>query len=263
MKTCIAIALVVMILAADVRAAGFVHNENFTIVTPAQASQQESDRYAAALLDKAERYRREIALEWLGEELPPSVGRTIVNVTFSSGPDQGLTWAKDHPDRKYHTLYLAGSPAQDLDRLLAHEMVHVILATRYPHPNRLPTWLEEGIACRYDSDKRQAVRHRIIKWLAHTGNWSPLRQVLDGANISASDQESYAVCVTLTDMLLARGGKQTLLAFGQSGLQLGWDRALSQHYGIKDVAELQSHWQQWTTRLANELPAAETPIAQR
>ena len=248
MKWLPTIVLASIFLAPTAEAAGFVHNENFTVFTPAQPSQQAADEYATALLEKAEHYRKQIAIEWLGEELPPSIGQTIVNVSFSARRDQGHTWAKDQPNRKYHTLYLVGSPTQDLDSLLAHEMVHVVLATRYPHPERLPAWLEEGIACRYDNRERRATRERIVKWLERTANWPQLLTVLDEPNISSHDQSAYAVCATLTDMLLARSGKETLIKFGQTGQQLGWDRALRQHYGIHDVGQLQADWQLWVTR---------------
>lgn len=238
----------VLLSAANLKAAGFVHNENFTVFTPAQASQQETDAFARTLLESAERYRKLIALEWLGEELPPSVGQTIVNVSFAAEPDRGLTWVKDRPDRKYHTLYLVASPSRGVDDLLAHEMVHVVLATRYPHPGRLPAWLEEGIASRYDGPQRQATRKQIVQWFARTNSWPRVAALLNESNISSQDQSAYTVCATLTDMLLSRGDKQTLLDFGQSAAQLGWDGALQKHYNIPNVSQLQSEWQSWVSR---------------
>ena len=58
-------------------------------------------------MQKAEQYRREIALAWLGEELPPTSGPTIINVRFEDEANRGLTWAKEcylpspkRPERK-------------------------------------------------------------------------------------------------------------------------------------------------------------------
>lgn len=239
--------LVVAVVTANLEAAGFVHNENFTVFTPAQASQQEADAFAATLLEKAERYRKEIALEWLGEELPPSIGQTIVNVSFSDRREHGLTWAKDNPERKFHTLYLVATPTGEVDSLLAHEMVHVVLATRYPHPDRLPAWLEEGIACRYDDASRKATRKQITNWFVRTENWPRLQTLLTQHNVSSQDQAAYAVSASLTEMLLSLGNRQTLLEFGQSADRLGCNAALKRHYGIQDVAQLQTDWQRWLT----------------
>src|SRR5438067_554538 len=79
----------------DLDAAGFVHSPNFVVFTPAAGTPQVAEQFARAVLDRAEEYRKRIAIEWLGEELPPSVGQVMVNVSFSDRPDSGLTWAKD------------------------------------------------------------------------------------------------------------------------------------------------------------------------
>ena len=80
--------------------AGFVYNENFTVFTPSEPSPQAGQKFAERVLARAERYRKAIATEWLGDELPPSVGRTIISVCFSESKERGLTWAKDNPRRK-------------------------------------------------------------------------------------------------------------------------------------------------------------------
>src|SRR3990172_1787592 len=233
-------------LTPPMHGAGFVFNDNFTVLTPAVPSQQAADVYAAGLLQKAERYRKQVALEWLGEELPPSVGKAIINISYGVS-QSALTWAKDRPDRKFHTVYLSGSVGQDFDALLAHEMVHVVLATRYPHPNRLAPWLEEGIASRYDDQERKATRDRIARWFVKTGAYPGVIRALEADTISPVDQETYAVCATMTELLLSRGTKRTLIEFGESG-RSGWDAALVKYYGIENVAELQAAWQGWVAR---------------
>jgi len=239
-------------LAAPVRveAAGFVHSPNFIVLTPPVPSQEAADVFAKALLDKAEQYRKQIATEWLGEELPPSIGPVMVNVSFSNQRDSGLTWAKDRSNRKLHILFLVTAPEQMPDGLLAHEMAHCVLATRFPHPHRLPAWLEEGIASRYDDMQRKAVRQKIVQWFVSTGQWPRLASVLTAESVHSDDQEAYALCASVTDLLLARGDKSTLLRFGQLAEQAGLERALSQCYGFRDIAELELAWRSWVTASA-------------
>jgi hypothetical protein len=228
-------------------AGGFDRNENFVAFLPALGTQEVTDKAVKALLDRANYHRQRIALEWLGEELPPSVGQAIINVDYSAGSDRGLTWAKDHPDRKFHSIYLVVPREDLLDSLLAHEIVHVVLATRYPHPHRLPSWLEEGIASRYDDADRQNTRQRIEQWFVKTGfgGVPRLANVLASDNIPADDRETYAVCASVTNLLLTRGDKQALLRFGQLAAESGPDRALAQCYGIRGVQELESLWRAW------------------
>ena len=60
---------------------------------PAQAALDHVGGAGEFLLDRAEEYRKRIAIEWLGEELPPSVGQVMVNVSYSDRPDSGLIYS--------------------------------------------------------------------------------------------------------------------------------------------------------------------------
>jgi hypothetical protein len=237
--------LLVLALTSRVDAAGFAMNDNFTVFTPAYPTQQDAEAYAHEVLQSAEAWRSEIAKQWLGEELPPGAGQTTVNVSFSEEQDSGLTWAKDNPRRKYHTLYLTTTPDRALGSTLAHEMVHVVLATRFPHPERLAAWIEEGIASTYDDRPRQATRQRTLSWIAKTGNWPDVEELLNSPNIATRDKTAYATASSLAAFLLTRGDKPTLLEFGQYANKAGWDAALSKYYRINSTADLQRSWQQW------------------
>ena len=237
--------LILFAPAARLDAAGFAMSDNFTVFTPAWPSQAEAQQYAKTVLNNAESWRSEIARDWLGEELPPSAGKTTVNVSFNEERDAGLTWIPDDPRRRDRTLYLATTPDRALGSTLAHEMVHVVLATRFPAPNRLPAWLEEGIASSYDDDARQESRRQNIAWFVRTGNWPDIEPVMNCRSISARDKDKYAIAASLTQFLLARGDRPTLLEFGQFANKAGWDAALSKYYRIDSVPGLQRDWQQW------------------
>ncbi len=234
------------VTAAD--AAGFAMSDNFTVLTSDWPSPGEANQYAQEVLQNAEQWRIDIAREWLGQELPPGVGQTTVNVSLATERDAGLTWAKDDPRRRYHTLYLTTSPERALGGTLAHEMAHVVLATRFPHPRRLPAWMEEGIASRYDDDDRVQLRQQQIDWIVRTGNWPRVDGLLSASNISARDKQAYALAASLIDFLLSlNADKQVILEFGQHASQAGWDAALRKYYHIQDVSQLQTRWQRWLT----------------
>src|ERR1700682_5914978 len=99
MKSCYAAAIVVFLfLPAVANAAGMANDENFIIIATDEALAEE-------VLAKANQYRKEVAEEWLGVELPPSVGRAIIDIQLADD-DQGRTWVIDAPDRKHHMLWL-------------------------------------------------------------------------------------------------------------------------------------------------------------
>lgn len=227
---------VVLVTPFAAEGAGFAHNENFMVLAHDQ-------RLAEEVLARADQFRKEVAQEWLGSELPPSVGPAIINVELSDDEDRGLTWAIDSPDRKYHKIWLTTSFERALGSTLHHEIAHVVLATRFP--NSLPEWAEEGAASLSDDHQRVSTRERITKWYAQTGNWPDLKKVFDAEIIAPDDQATYSVAASLTRYLLSRADKTTFLAFASTGKEKGWDRALKEHYGFGSVGELQATWQAW------------------
>ena len=234
-----------LVNSSNANAAGYVHNENFIIYTPSDTSAEVSHQFANRVLAKAEEYRKQIAKEWVGQKLPPSVGRTVINVKLSDAEDKGLTWAIDDPRRTLHTIYLTTSRERAIGSTLKHEITHVVLATQFPHPNRLPAWLEEGIASRYDDDARIATRQSILNWYARTRNWPKLQRVLTADRIIDDDKTAYAVSSSLVNYLLTRADKAELLRFGHAGARHGWKQALAKHYQIEGVEQLQQSWQKW------------------
>ena len=224
--------------------AGHVYNENFSVLTPNWATQADTDEYAQQLLVQAEKYRKEIAQEWLGAELPRGVGRTLINVRFTEARDAGLTW----PDAGRHrtTLYLATTPERALGTTLKHEMCHVVLATRFPQTKRLPAWIEEGIASRYDDGERSGARRRLIDWWVDTSNWPGIASALHAQRISATDRVSYTVASSVVEVLLARGSKAKLLEFAQAA-RGDLSAALETHYQIRGLVALESKWKAWVT----------------
>ena len=109
-----------VVTAASSQAAGFVHNENFVVYGPSTVTQEESQQLAQQVLEFADTCRADIARQWLGKELPPGVGRTVINVAISPEQDRALTWAKDDPQRRYHSIYLTTSADKVLGSTLKH-----------------------------------------------------------------------------------------------------------------------------------------------
>jgi hypothetical protein len=229
------VGVVLALYSGSAFASEFARSANFIVLA------DDAD-LAAEVLVQAERYRRQIAEEWLGEALPDGIGAAMINVRISAIEDSGLTWATDPASaRRYHRVWLTTSSPQATGAVLKHELTHVVLATWMPQ--RLPPWAEEGAASRYDDASRVAQRRRALEWFARSGNWPRLIHVLEDDTIAADDLASYAVAASLSEFLLQRGDKATLLRFAAAGRRLGWDETLRTHYRIEDVDALQLAWQ--------------------
>lgn len=232
--------------------AGLAQNENFIVLTPAKPSQEAGKKYAQLVLKNAAEFRSAFAQEWLGGELSEGAGKTIISVQFSEIKSSGRTWAKDAPGRQFHNVFLHTSAERAAGTMLCHEVAHTVLATRYPHPNRLPPWAEEGIASRYDDDSLIAVREQTVATWLRTGSIPMLAGLLEAPSIASYDDNYYAAAESLVNFLLTRGDKATVLRFAADGQRYGWHYAVKTHYALGSVGELQSEWQNWLVDSARQ-----------
>jgi hypothetical protein len=248
MRVAISAAVLAAMFASCSHAAGVARTENFSVYVPDTSTPGQAQQFAELLLERAEAYRAEIAKEWLGAELPAGAGRSTIYVEFSSIEDLGLTWAKDRPERNSHTIWLNTSPRLAIGETLKHEVAHAVFATKYPHPHRLPSWIEEGIASRYDNEIRRDTRDQLARSWVRTGRAVRLEQVLDSSDLHSSDEYSYAAATSLVSFLLSRGDAQSVVRFAEDGERSGWIAALRAHYGIQSLDELQAQWEAWLAR---------------
>jgi hypothetical protein len=222
--------------------AGFAHDENFIIYASNQA-------LADTVRIKANLFREGIAKEWLGKELAAGDGRAVLSVQLSKDEDSGFTWPIDSPERKLHKTWVKGSFEKATGSSLRHEVCHLVLNTKYRDP--LPTFLEEGIASRYDDPARVAARRRLIESYARDGTWPDLRPVLSARVIPPEDHSAYCVAGSLVEYLLSRGDKAKLLEFATAIKTKGLDQSLQDCYGIRSEVHLEAEWRAWTSQAAS------------
>jgi hypothetical protein len=237
--------LCALFLPSVAHAVGFAHSDNFAVFSPDQGSRAEEQQFAKRVLENAEAYRQEIAQEWLGEQLANGEGESVIYVKFSPEIDRGRTWAVDCPGREFHNVYLHTTAENATGSTLRHEITHTVLATAFPHPQRLPIWVEEGIASRYDDEGRKDAREQQRMAWVRAGRLPKLQMLLELSNLGAFDDEAYTTSTSLVAYLLTRGDAPAVLRFARDGQAFGWDAALASHYGIGSVAELQAGWEQW------------------
>lgn len=228
---------------------GYTYSDNFVVHTPDHKSRVTDQQLAELILKRAESFRREFAKRWLRAELPNGAGESVIYVTFAAGEDRGLTWAKDHPNRTLHNVYLRTSPESAAGSTLQHEVVHTVLATQFPYPNRLPSWIEEGIASSYDDEGRRAARDQLARYWIRTGQVPPLTDAMELSDLRSFDETSYTVSTSLVSFLLTKGDERTLLNFAVDGQRSGWTTALQTNYRINGYRDLQAQWWSW---LANK-----------
>ena len=127
-------------------------------------------------------------------------------------------------------------------RLLRHEIVHVVLADRFPR-RRIPGWADEGLAVLFESPERLKnlkdihrthssllEQPRFIRSLS--GNPLPTRTRLEA-------DVYYARAAMLTRYLIRRDTPERFLCFLEHVQAQGIESALRCHYGLDRVPSLE------------------------
>ncbi|MBW3541652.1 MAG: hypothetical protein KY476_15390 [Planctomycetes bacterium] len=230
-------------LAALVFVGAKFDTENFEVTAP-------TTEIARRIAYCAEDLRRNIALEWLGSELPSWEGRCPVRVYIEPRANRGETSYRLRNGRADQwQMSVHGSPERIVEAVLPHEISHAVLATHFGRA--LPRWADEGAAL---FDEGTADRLRKIE-LAHQmaahvsrGPQIHLRELMsleEYPRDSGRMLAMYARSLLLTEFLVAPGGRRTYLDFLDTSHREGWDVALHTHYGFRNVEDLEVRWTQW------------------
>jgi hypothetical protein len=125
---------------------------------------------------------------------------------------------------------------------LPHELTHVILADRF-HDRRIPPWADEGAAVLADSAEKQRLHLRDLAEAEASGTTFDIG-CLFGLDCPSSSQcgTFYGQSLSVVNFLVQRGSPQQFVQFVRQATQVGYDRALSESYGIRGVIELDRLW---------------------
>ena len=230
---------------------GTARSENFTILAAAD------DDFAELVLAAAETHRREIALAWLGHELPAGSENTIIRVEVTDSVDVGLAMLQTQTTSLRNQIWLNTSPKRASGSTLAHEIAHVVLGSRFD--GRMPVWAAEGVSCQYDDATRIQRRRQLLCHFARTERWPSTSRLLECDSIAPADEASYTVAASLTEYLLTLADRSTFLTFVVDGKNDGWEIALRRHYQIESVSDLDVNWRRWARTTA----VTPQPIAAR
>lgn len=254
---------VLFVLPAPFARGATYKTRNFTVTA-------ESPEVAKQVGDAAEVYRRELAVDWLGRELPPWFAPCPVYVkvgtigaggatTFSFQPQAGAPAEVGSWDMK-----IQGSLERILDSVLPHEICHTIFACYFRRP--LPRWADEGAATliEHESERRRQVD--TVSQVIRTARRIPLRKLFSLKEYPTDMRDVmtlYAEGYSLAELLVQQGGKARYLAFLNDANESGWDKAVKAHYGYRDVDELEKRWQEWVQAGSQPLKLPEGQLLAR
>jgi hypothetical protein len=182
---------VVLVLLAAVSSLGASYRTpNFVVEAPTQAIAEQVGQYA-------EYYRREKAMQWLGQEMPAWSEPCPVRVTVTPNDNGGgaTSFAFDRGRVLGQNMQIEGSMNRLLASVLPHEVTHTVFAYYFRQP--VPRWADEGGAVFSEDEQERQHHDALVRNILNTpGRAIPLRPVrrgLFGDAVSHRPEQSPAV----------------------------------------------------------------------
>ncbi|MBC7852473.1 MAG: hypothetical protein IAF94_03470 [Pirellulaceae bacterium] len=249
---------VALVAAALLACGANYRSENFIVHSSS------SDQISNEICVAAETYRRDLAIEWLGHELPPWREPCPINLSRvrPQEPASGKTSFYFRAGEPFGwDMEVNGTRERVLDSVLPHEITHTIFATHFGAP--LPRWADEGGSTTVEHASEKAKQDaNLIRFLK--GNKGiAFNKMFAMKEYPREMLPLYSQGYSLTRFLIMHGGEQGKRKFvnyvGDGMRQNNWTKATSQHYGYNSLSDLQIAWVEWVKKGSPAIEPANSP----
>ncbi len=192
--------------------------------------------------DWAEYHRKQKAIEWLGQEMPPwgQPCPLVVKVSYN-GSGGATTFAFDRGRILSMHMEIEGTLERLTYSVLPHEITHTVFGYHFRQP--VPRWADEGGSVLSEDDQERARHDMLVRQILNTpGRMIPLRRLFTLTQYPPDVMVLYAEGYSVTNFLVGRSSRPEFLNFVADGMRLGWDQALRAHYGYQNINELEQAW---------------------
>ena len=195
--------------------------------------------------DTAEQLRKEMAILWLGHELPNWFAPCPVVVkvgNYSAGGETSMQF-------KYGEVFdwdmrIQGSAEAILTAVLPHEITHTILASHFRQPS--PRWFDEGAATLVENEKERRNYRRLLYQYLQSGRGIPFNRMFRMGEYPDDQMPLYAQGFSLAEFLIMQQGHRHYVDFAATGMNTNnWPKAIFDYYGYENLGELQEKWNRW------------------
>lgn len=129
---------------------------------------------------------------------------------------------------------------------LPHELTHVVMSDRFDG-RQPPHWFDEGAAMLADTLHKQSLHERDCRDALRSGSAMPLSELLTLEQFKSANQMPafYGQSASLTRFLCQKDDITKVTRFAYDANRIGYRQALSIHYKIESVEELERQWRQY------------------
>lgn len=224
------LSLIILLILATNSDAASRRTSNFIVET---ADQRDADEFAQL----AEKYRREIAVTWLGKEMPtwdtPCRLTIYVRDSGAGGATSfqfGLT--------VYQEMKIEGARDRLKNSVLPHEVTHTVFAHHFRQP--VPRWADEGGSVLSESERDSF--DKLCRTILNDGRGIKLSSLFRMTEYPKDVMCLYTQGYSVTSYLVDLKDRKTFLDFVATGMSSGWDASVKKHYNLSSVDELERKW---------------------
>ncbi len=196
--------------------------------------------------EAAERFREQLAIEWLGEPMPPWSEPCPIRAKVSPelGAGGATSFLFDRGEVYGWRMNIQGSRERVLDSVLPHEVTHTIFASHFRQP--LPRWADEGACTTVEHPSEVDRMKRMLVKFLKSRKGIPFSDLMMMKEYPPEMLPLYAQGHALAEYLIGQKGKRAFLVFLEDGLRdENWPRAIRSHYGYANLLSLQNEWLEW------------------
>ena len=238
---------------------------NFVVEAP-------TPQIAQQIGQAAEKYRQQLAVEWLGQEMR-TWGQPCpitAHVGDQLGAGGATSFLFERGEVYGWRMTIQGSLVRILDSVLPHEVTHTIFATHFRQP--LPRWADEGACTTVEHYSERAKQQTMLVDFLRTGRGIPFSRMFAMKEYPHDVMPLYSQGHSLACYLIAQGGKRRFLTYLADGMKdENWTQTTHEFYGFENLAVLQNSWLDWVrqgspairTRQPASTPATLASTAQR
>lgn len=228
-----------LLITPALRADAQFRTPNFLVTAPDQQTAQQFGQMA-------ERFRKEKALEWLGQEMPPWPRPCPLFVKPTMGGAGGATKFNYDFRGNYEILSMEinGEYNRMLHSVLPHEVTHTVFAHYFRYP--VPRWADEGGSVLSENDAERQHHDKLVRGYLNRSQGIQLRRLLTlkEYNEVPDVMVLYAQGFSVSNYLVALGGRQAFLGFVNMGMRGEWDKGVQTYYHLNSVEQLEQQWLQ-------------------
>jgi hypothetical protein len=216
----------------------------------------------------AEKYRRELAIEWLGSPMPnwSKPCPIVAEVAPHLGAGGATSFVFDRGEVFGWEMKIQGNEQRLLDSVLPHEVTHTIFASHFRRP--LPRWADEGACTTVEHVAERTKQQQMLISFLKTQRGIAFHQMFAMKEYPRDVLPLYSQGYSLARFLIEQGGRRKFLEYIGEGLKSEkWSEVTDKHYGYDNLAKLQEKWLDWVKQgspklddgKSEELLAANSP----